>query len=160
MKEALKKHVTGTSVSSVSFLKVSEPDNMPSTFVHSPSPRSSSPQNSPMNIQTIGYTQDSVEFSHTPKHAVASMVETPGISGEEVRASPSQNLSLGEANAGGDTEMTVARDTFEGMLETLSRTKESIARATRHALDCAKFGIAEQVLLVVDLVSNLLLISI
>ena len=42
-------------------------------------------------------------------------------------------------------EALVARDTFEGMLETLSRAKDSIARATRHALDCAKFGIVDQV---------------
>ena len=81
----------------------------------------------------------------TPRATVASVLETPGISGDEVRASPGQNLSSREATLGGDTEVLVARDTFVGLLESLSRTKESIARATRHALDCAKFGIAEQV---------------
>lgn len=44
-----------------------------------------------------------------------------------------------------DTEATIARDTFVGMLETVSRTKESIGRTTRQAMDCAKHGIAEQV---------------
>jgi hypothetical protein len=39
----------------------------------------------------------------------------------------------------------VARDAFEGMIETLSRTKESIGRATRLAIDCAKYGIANEV---------------
>ncbi|KAG0604909.1 hypothetical protein M758_9G018500 [Ceratodon purpureus] len=44
-----------------------------------------------------------------------------------------------------DTEATIARDTFVGMLETVSRTKESIGRTTRQAMDCAKHGIAEQI---------------
>lgn len=35
---------------------------------------------------------------------------------------------------------------FEAMLGTLTRTKESIGRATRIAIDCAKFGIAAKVL--------------
>ncbi|KAK4792140.1 hypothetical protein SAY86_022575 [Trapa natans] len=45
----------------------------------------------------------------------------------------------------GGTEAAVARDAFEGMIETLSRTKDSIGRATRHAIDCARFGIANEV---------------
>lgn len=148
VKEALKRHVTAISVP---FLKVSEPEKLTSNFTQTPSPRNSSPHNSPMYVRTVGYTRDPIEMSHTPKPTVASVVETPGISGEEVRVSPGQMLSSVEANIGGDTEMSVARDTFEGMLETLSRTKESIARATRHALECAKFGIAEQVLVIVNL---------
>ncbi|RYR51533.1 hypothetical protein Ahy_A06g026549 isoform A [Arachis hypogaea] len=35
---------------------------------------------------------------------------------------------------------------FEAMLGTLTRTKESIGRATRIAMDCAKFGIAAKVM--------------
>ncbi|RDY00116.1 Protein HUA2-LIKE 3, partial [Mucuna pruriens] len=35
---------------------------------------------------------------------------------------------------------------FEAMLGTLTRTKESIGRATRIAIDCAKFGIAAKVM--------------
>ncbi|KAK9106329.1 hypothetical protein Syun_022340 [Stephania yunnanensis] len=46
----------------------------------------------------------------------------------------------------GGTEAAVARDAFEGMIETLSRTKESIGRATRLAIDCAKYGIASEVI--------------
>uniref|UniRef100_A0A1D1YD06 Hepatoma-derived growth factor-related protein 2 n=1 Tax=Anthurium amnicola TaxID=1678845 RepID=A0A1D1YD06_9ARAE len=45
----------------------------------------------------------------------------------------------------GGTEAAVARDALEGMIETLSRTKESIGRATRLAIDCAKYGIANEV---------------
>ncbi|KAI4972224.1 hypothetical protein ZWY2020_003149 [Hordeum vulgare] len=32
-----------------------------------------------------------------------------------------------------------------GMIETLSRTKDSIGRATRHAIECSKHGIAEEI---------------
>ncbi|KAK6940861.1 PWWP domain [Dillenia turbinata] len=39
-----------------------------------------------------------------------------------------------------------ARGAFESVIGTLSRTKESIGRATRIAIDCAKFGIASEVL--------------
>ncbi|KAK3013957.1 hypothetical protein RJ639_008703 [Escallonia herrerae] len=60
-----------------------------------------------------------------------------------------RRVSSGHRNAGGElsggTEAAVARDAFEGMIETLSRTKESIGRATRLAIDCAKYGIANEV---------------
>ena len=36
-------------------------------------------------------------------------------------------------------------DTFEGMLETMSRIEESIGRASRHAIDCAKYSLASEV---------------
>ncbi|GFZ15727.1 Tudor/PWWP/MBT domain-containing protein [Actinidia rufa] len=60
-----------------------------------------------------------------------------------------RRVSSGHGPAGGSlsggTEAAVARDAFEGMIETLSRTKESIGRATRLAIDCAKYGIANEV---------------
>ncbi|KAL1154345.1 hypothetical protein V6Z11_A09G234900 [Gossypium hirsutum] len=62
---------------------------------------------------------------------------------EERRAS-SGHMAAGGSLSGG-TEASVARDAFEGMIETLSRTKESIGRATRLAIDCAKYGIANEV---------------
>lgn len=42
-------------------------------------------------------------------------------------------------------EAHVALSSFEGQLGTLTRTKESIGRATRIAIDCAKFGVAAKV---------------
>ena len=48
----------------------------------------------------------------------------------------------------GDTESTIARDTFEGMLETFSRTKESIGRASHHANNCAKYILDGEVSLI------------
>ncbi|KAK8960313.1 ENHANCER OF AG-4 protein 2 [Platanthera guangdongensis] len=44
------------------------------------------------------------------------------------------------------SEAITARRCFESLLCTLSRTKESIGRATRLAIDCAKYGIAGEVL--------------
>ncbi|KAG0481026.1 hypothetical protein HPP92_011884 [Vanilla planifolia] len=43
-------------------------------------------------------------------------------------------------------EANAARRSFESLLCTLSRTKESIGRATRLAIDCAKCGIAGEVI--------------
>ena len=141
VKEALQKRAA----TSFTISKISEVANLPANYIHSPSHASNSLLNSPVHTRTIIYPQDSEGMVHTPRATVASVLETPGISGDEVRASPGQNLSSREAILGGDTEVSVARDTFVGLLESLTRTKESIARATRHALDCAKFGIAEQV---------------
>lgn len=53
--------------------------------------------------------------------------------------------TAGGGSLSGGTEAAVARDAFEGMIETLSRTKESIGRATRLAIDCAKHGISSEV---------------
>ncbi|CAN4105500.1 unnamed protein product [Withania somnifera] len=62
---------------------------------------------------------------------------------EEKRVSSGLGATGGSLSGG--TEAAVARDAFEGMIETLSRTKESIGRATRLAIDCAKYGIANEV---------------
>ncbi|XP_011625693.1 protein HUA2-LIKE 2 isoform X2 [Amborella trichopoda] len=45
----------------------------------------------------------------------------------------------------GNAEVNMALKSFEDMLGSLTRTKESIGRATRLAIDCAKFGIAGEV---------------
>ncbi|XP_015583234.1 protein HUA2-LIKE 2 [Ricinus communis] len=42
-------------------------------------------------------------------------------------------------------EAHAALSSFEGMLGSLTRTKESIGRATRIAIDCAKFGVSAKV---------------
>ena len=47
-----------------------------------------------------------------------------------------------------DTEATIARDTFEGMLETLSRKKKSISRASHQAIDYAKYSLVGEVSLI------------
>ncbi|KAJ0963939.1 hypothetical protein J5N97_029061 [Dioscorea zingiberensis] len=55
------------------------------------------------------------------------------------RGSREGSLSFGAGAA-------IAREALEGMMETLSRTKESIGRATRFAIGCAKYGIASEVI--------------
>ncbi|RZC61814.1 hypothetical protein C5167_023557 [Papaver somniferum] len=56
----------------------------------------------------------------------------------------SRSRSL-RGSSSGNTEASVIRDAFEGMVETLTRTKESIGRATRLAIDCAKYDLANEV---------------
>lgn len=58
----------------------------------------------------------------------------------------SDNIQQKSLNkSAGHDEARSARRAFENFLGTLTRTKESIARATRLALDCAKHGIAGEV---------------
>ncbi|XP_027353414.1 protein HUA2-LIKE 2-like [Abrus precatorius] len=52
-----------------------------------------------------------------------------------------QSRSVGKSTEAGDAALLY----FEAMLGTLTRTKESIGRATRIAIDCGKFGIATKV---------------
>jgi hypothetical protein len=58
--------------------------------------------------------------------------------------SPKSRQASGSPSGGSDA--AIARDALEGMIETLSRTKDSIGRATRHAIECSKYGIAGEVL--------------
>ena len=67
-------------------------------------------------------------------------------SSEEGKISSEQKLVGGTPS--GDTEATIAKDTFEGMLQTLSRMKESIGRASRHAIDCEKYSLDGEVSLI------------
>ncbi|GAB2233583.1 hypothetical protein Droror1_Dr00002809 [Drosera rotundifolia] len=65
--------------------------------------------------------------------------------GDQEDRSDGSTLEAGGGLVNGFTDAVVNRDAFVGMIETLSRTKESIGRATRLALDCAKHGIANEV---------------
>ncbi|KAI3812328.1 hypothetical protein L1987_17035 [Smallanthus sonchifolius] len=112
--------------------------------------------------QSHNLVHESSNFSHTETiekspgsiSAVQPITTGPGIMAQtddqldsaefEERRSSSGHRPAGGSLSGG-TEAAVARDAFEGMIETLSRTKESIGRATRHAIDCAKHGIANEV---------------
>ena len=65
---------------------------------------------------------------------------------EEGKISSEQKLVGGTLS--GDIEAAIARHTFEGILETLSRKNESIGRASRHAIDYAKYSLASEVSLI------------
>ncbi|KAL2233172.1 UNVERIFIED_CONTAM: ENHANCER OF AG-4 protein 2, partial [Sesamum indicum] len=85
-------------------------------------------------LQPTSPSSDVRQFSSMNEHENEELEEKRVSSGHQATGS---SLS-------GGTEAAVARDAFEGMIETLSRTKESIGRATRLAIDCAKYGIANE----------------
>ncbi|KAL8160647.1 hypothetical protein V2J09_002184 [Rumex salicifolius] len=58
----------------------------------------------------------------------------------------SSNSTESSNKSSNSSEVKSALASFETTLGTLSRTKESISRATRIAVDCAKFGVAIEVL--------------
>ncbi|CAM0910634.1 unnamed protein product [Alopecurus aequalis] len=70
-------------------------------------------------------------------------LKKPAETDREHEKSPKSKQSSGSLSGG--TDAAIARDALEGMIETLSRTKDSIGRATRHAIECAKHGIADEI---------------
>jgi hypothetical protein len=70
-------------------------------------------------------------------------LKKPAETHHEHEKSPKPKQSSGSLSGG--TDAAIARDALEGMIETLSRTKDSIGRATRHAVECSKHGIADEV---------------
>ncbi|GAV60995.1 PWWP domain-containing protein [Cephalotus follicularis] len=129
--------------------------NISSAFVSSTEVQGTSP--SPSAIQQLVSATNNVTQSDTQGYYHLSNLASPST---HVQLSTSQNqldteeieerrVSSGHRAVGGSlsggTEAAVARDAFEGMIETLSRTKESIGRATRLAIDCAKYSIANEV---------------
>ncbi|XP_015902104.3 ENHANCER OF AG-4 protein 2 isoform X1 [Ziziphus jujuba] len=96
-------------------------------------------------LADIQGTYNSTSFGSSSNHGHQSVSQGQlDIEELEERRVSSGHMAAGGSLSGG-TEAAVARDAFEGMIETLSRTKESIGRATRLAIDCAKYGIANEV---------------
>jgi len=93
------------------------------------------------------YEHTSLVSPPAKEHHSASRNQLDADEIEDTRVDSGQR-GLGGSLSGG-TEAAVSRDAFEGMIETLSRTKESIGRATRLAIDCAKYGIANEVCLII-----------
>ena len=97
-----------------------------------------------VHADTQGFYHHTNSFSPSSNgHQSASHSQVEAEEFEEQVVSSGQRAAGGSLSGG--TEAAVARDAFEGMIETLSRTKESIGRATRLAIDCAKYGIANEV---------------
>ncbi|CAA7023467.1 unnamed protein product [Microthlaspi erraticum] len=94
-----------------------------------------------MPLVVNGHQQESSPSNHGHQSSSRNQNETDD---NEERRLSSGHKSVGGSLSGG-TDAAVSRDAFEGMIETLSRTKESIGRATRLAIDCAKYGIASEV---------------
>ncbi|KAL5701704.1 hypothetical protein ACHQM5_027015 [Ranunculus cassubicifolius] len=105
---------------------------------HTTPPSSTVSHVSTADVRTHPTTRNgSVEVSHHKKFTRLSEMEDPSSS------SSYRQKILGKKM---NTEAMAARKAFESMLGTLSRTKESIGRATRLAIDCAKHGMALEVL--------------
>lgn len=106
--------------------------------------RTPSPAPAMIAVESTNTLHLEVQGSHSADvHQHSSFKQHENEEQEERRVS-SGHQATGSSLSGG-TEAAVARDAFEGMIETLSRTKESIGRATRLAIDCAKYGIANEV---------------
>ena len=67
-------------------------------------------------------------------------------SSEEGKISSEQKSVGGKFS--GDTKATIAKETFEWILETLSWKKESIGIVSCHSIDCAKYSLAGEVSLI------------
>lgn len=83
-----------------------------------------------------------IAFPESPGERI--VLKSPTELDHEHGKSPKSRQVSGSPSIG--TDAAIARDALEGMIETLSRTKESIGRATRHAIECSKYGIAGEVL--------------
>ncbi|PNY04857.1 HUA2-like protein 3-like, partial [Trifolium pratense] len=105
------------------------------------------PQGSPPNTSICNVsTSDSSNILHNgscspdvhlhQKQSLSGPVDESKYGSEATQQSRSMGKSTEAARA--------ALLYFEAMLGTLKRTKESIGRATRIAIDCAKFGIADK----------------
>ncbi|KAG6490483.1 hypothetical protein ZIOFF_051781 [Zingiber officinale] len=95
------------------------------------------------------FNKDIEAYAAIPSDSPSSVPHESSLSNKvdheeyEHRISPEYRPPGGSLSGG--TEAAVARDALEGMVETLSRTKDSIGRATRLAIDCAKYGIADEI---------------
>ncbi|GMP91095.1 hypothetical protein CsSME_00041939 [Camellia sinensis var. sinensis] len=71
------------------------------------------------------------------------ILENNGCCSPDVNLVQAKSKNVGKWS--NKAEPTAALASFQAVLGTLTRTKESIGRATRIAIDCAKFGIAAKV---------------
>ncbi|KAG1361198.1 putative ENHANCER OF AG-4 protein 2 [Cocos nucifera] len=109
----------------------------------SPSPASSIPLSLGNSVQKDA--KGTSAPSDSPSVLARQLSSTNQVELEEYEHKFSPGHRPPGGSLSGDTEAAVARDALEGMLETLSRTKDSIGRATRLAIDCAKYGIAGEI---------------
>ncbi|TKW36225.1 hypothetical protein SEVIR_2G426600v4 [Setaria viridis] len=95
-----------------------------------------------VNIPSL--KEGSSDWCSPPNHTIGSGSDR--VHSEE-DSGPFDNLQFKGLNKlAGRNEANSSRRAFEAFVGTLTRTKESISRATRLALDCAKHGIAGEVM--------------
>ncbi|KAF1878742.1 hypothetical protein Lal_00047413 [Lupinus albus] len=107
-------------------------------------PHGSPPNTSVCNVSTSDSSNILHNGSCSPDVYPKQTLSGPGpIDGsKDGFVATQQSRSLGKTTDAGRAALLY----FEAMLGTLTRTKESIGRATRIAIDCAKFGIAAKVM--------------
>ncbi|OVA05746.1 PWWP domain [Macleaya cordata] len=127
-----------SAVSTASVVQVGSP--LPASAVL---PLLSSSSNAMPSITKELYTHRTLTPPSSHGHQFISQHQIDTEEFEVVRVSSGYRAPGGSLS--GSTEASVIRDAFEGMVETLTRTKESIGRATRLAIDCAKYGLANEV---------------
>ncbi|KAK3193862.1 hypothetical protein Dsin_025172 [Dipteronia sinensis] len=91
-------------------------------------------------IQNNGYCSPSVHLQH--KKTLAA----PVADEESKTDAPVTQRPKSAGKWSNNSEAHAALSSFEAVLGSLTRTKESIGRATRIAIDCAKFGVSNKVM--------------
>ncbi|XP_047320654.1 protein HUA2-LIKE 1-like [Impatiens glandulifera] len=135
-----------------------EPNRSPS-LNYSPNPesepnRSPSPSYSPSpNLDPDPNRSPSLNYSPNPcssyNNPSPSYSPSPILEKDEhlqVRSVSSGTKDDRGSVKKGAKDATVYRDSFEEMIETLTRAKESIGKATHLALTCAKYGVAREII--------------
>ncbi|GFP97851.1 hua2-like protein 2 [Phtheirospermum japonicum] len=125
---------------------------------HRPLIHSTSVSNDNMEDRTVSITQssssltdgpDSVARASPPSSSVCniSALDNNKSLGNNSSCYPDVHLHLEKAKLAGKSSSSKgeALSSFEAIIKSLTRTKESIGRATRIAIDCAKFGFATKV---------------
>ncbi|KAJ3689239.1 hypothetical protein LUZ61_018403 [Rhynchospora tenuis] len=78
--------------------------------------------------------------------AIKSMHISPSLVSSPANPMDPEHMNLSSPVYRSESDEAAAKELFEGALEALTRTKDSIARATRQAMECAKFGITNEIM--------------
>ncbi|XVF21811.1 hypothetical protein REPUB_Repub12eG0122100 [Reevesia pubescens] len=124
------------------------------------SPSSADRVDSPARV-----SPSNASICHVSTSESANIIQSNGYCSPNVHSCPNKSVSIADDEGKADfvaserpksvnkcsnyTEAHAALSSFETMLAILTRTKESIARATRVAIDCAKFGVSTKVVEIV-----------
>ena len=105
-------------------------------------PQGSPPNTSVCNVSTSDSSNILQNGSCSPDVHQKNALSGPVDGWKDGSVANQQSRLTGKSTDAGNAALLY----FEAMLGTLTRTKESIGRATRIAIDCAKFGIAAKVI--------------
>ncbi|MCH96437.1 HUA2-like protein 3-like, partial [Trifolium medium] len=101
-------------------------------------PQGSTPNTLVRNVSTSDSSNIHQNGSCSPDVLQKNILSGPVDEGKDGAVANQQSRSMDKSTEAGNAALLY----FEAMLGTLKRTKENIGRATRIAIDCAKFGFA------------------